>query len=50
MPLANFVERDGQFTAEAIGRVTAGHVSVQWMGKTLLEAENLQFSHRGIRN
>jgi phosphoribosylformylglycinamidine (FGAM) synthase-like enzyme len=41
LPLANFVERRGRFTAEAIGRVTAGDVRVQWMGTTLLEAASL---------
>lgn len=41
MPLANFIERGGQYTAEAIGRVTAGDIRVQWLGKTLLEAEKL---------
>lgn len=44
LPLANFVERGGQFTAEAIGRVTAGDVRVQWMGETLLESQNLQLN------
>jgi phosphoribosylformylglycinamidine (FGAM) synthase-like enzyme len=44
VPLANFMERGGQFTAEAIGRVTAGHVRVQWMGETLLEAESFQLN------
>ena len=37
VPLANFVERGAQFTAEAIGRVTAGDVCVKWMGDTLFE-------------
>lgn len=41
LPLANFVERRGRFTAEAIGRVTAGDVRVKWMGVTLLAAPNL---------
>ena len=40
VPLANFVERGAQFTAEAIGRVTAGDVCVKWMGDTLLETPN----------
>lgn len=38
MPLANFVERGGRFTAEAIGRVTAGDICVKWMGETVFEA------------
>lgn len=38
LPLANFVERAGHFTAEAIGRVTAGELRVRWMGETVLEA------------
>ena len=42
LPLTNFVERGGQFTAEAIGRVTARDVRVQWMGETLLVAEHLR--------
>jgi len=51
MPLANSVERGGHFTAEAIGRVTARDVRVQWMGQTLLVVENLQFNQSsGIRN
>lgn len=41
LPLANFVERAGQFTAEAIGRVTAGDIRVRWMGDTVLQAVNL---------
>lgn len=41
LPLANFVERGRQFTAEAIGRVTAGDVRVQWMGEVVLEVPNL---------
>jgi phosphoribosylformylglycinamidine (FGAM) synthase-like enzyme len=41
LPLANFVERGREFTAEAIGRVTAGDIRVRWMGETLLEAETL---------
>jgi phosphoribosylformylglycinamidine (FGAM) synthase-like enzyme len=44
MPLANFVERGRQFTAEAIGRVTARDVRIRWMGETLLEAETLQLN------
>ncbi len=43
MPLANMVERGGMFTAEAIARVTAGTIRVQWMGELVLEAERLQF-------
>jgi len=51
MPLANSVERGGQFTAEAIGRVTARDVRVHWMGQTLLMAEDLEFNQSsGIRN
>src|SRR6201999_1357471 len=42
LPLANFIERRGQFTAEAIGRVTARDIRVQWMGETVLEAASLQ--------
>ena len=42
LPLANFIERRGQFTAEAIGRVTAGDVRVQWMGEIVLEAASLR--------
>jgi hypothetical protein len=41
LPVANFVERGGLFTAEAIGRVTAGDVRVHWMGETLLAAASL---------
>jgi phosphoribosylformylglycinamidine (FGAM) synthase-like enzyme len=41
LPLANFVERGGRFTAEAIGRVTAGDISIKWMGETVLEAASL---------
>jgi len=41
VPLANFVERGGQFTAEAIGRVTSGNVRVRWMGETVFEAISL---------
>ena len=41
LPLANFVERSGRFTAEAIGRVTARDIRVRWMGETVLEAESL---------
>ena len=44
MPLANFVERGREFTAEAIGRVTARGVRIRWMGETLLEAETLQLN------
>ena len=44
LPLANFVERGRQFTAEAIGRVTARDVRIRWMGETLLEAETLQLN------
>ena len=42
LPLANFAERGGRFSAEAIGRVTAGDIRVRWMGETLLEAANLE--------
>ena len=42
LPLSNFVDRGGQFTAEAIGRVTAGDVRVQWMGETVLELNDLR--------
>ena len=42
LPLANFVERGGQFTAEAIGRVTAQDIRVRWMGVTLFEAADLR--------
>lgn len=40
VPLANFVERGGVFTAEAIGRVTAEDVRVRWMGATVVEVAN----------
>lgn len=36
---ANFVDRSGRFTGEAIGRVTAGNVCVRWMGETVLATE-----------
>ncbi|HEV2578553.1 MAG TPA: hypothetical protein VGU25_15215 [Acidobacteriaceae bacterium] len=41
LPLANFVERGGRFTAEAIGRVTSRDIRVHWMGQTLFEAASL---------
>jgi hypothetical protein len=41
LPLANFVERAGLFTAEAIARVTAADVRVRWMGETVLQAPSL---------
>jgi hypothetical protein len=41
LPLANFVERGRRFTAEAIGRVTAGDVRVRWMGQIVLEQRSL---------
>lgn len=41
VPLANFVERGGQFTAEAIGRVTASAVRVRWMDETIVNAASL---------
>lgn len=41
LPLANFAERGGRFSAEAIGRVTAGDIRVKWMGETLLEIPRL---------
>jgi hypothetical protein len=44
VPLANFVERGGRFTAEAIGRVTAGDVRVRWMGEIVFgSGEHLRF-------
>jgi hypothetical protein len=42
LPLANFVERGGRFTAEAIGRVTAGEIRVRWMGETVFEAASIE--------
>ena len=42
LPLANFVERGGRFTAEATGRVTAGEVRVRWMGDTLFKAASIE--------
>lgn len=42
VPLANFVERGGRFTAEAIARVTAGDLRVRWMGETVLEIASLE--------
>lgn len=39
LALANFVDRSGRFTGEAIGRVTAGEVRVRWMGATVLATE-----------
>lgn len=42
VPLANFVERRGRFTAEAIGRVTAGEVRVRWMDQTVLEVPSME--------
>lgn len=42
VPLANFVERGGQFTAEAIGRLSTADVRVRWMGRTVLQAESLE--------
>lgn len=41
VPLANFVERGGRFTAEAIGRVTSRDVRVRWMGETVFEAASI---------
>jgi phosphoribosylformylglycinamidine (FGAM) synthase-like enzyme len=41
VPLANFVERGGRLTAEAIGRVTAGEVRVRWMGETVFQAASI---------
>ena len=38
VPLANFVERGGRFTADAIARVTSRDVRVQWMGETVFAA------------
>lgn len=42
MPLANFVERRGRFTAEAIGRVTASNVRVRWMGEIIVAAASVE--------
>ena len=42
VPLANFVERGGRFTAEAIGRVTAAEIRVRWMDETILEAPGIE--------
>lgn len=42
VPLANFVERGGSFTAEAIARVTAGDLRVRWMGETVLDAVSIE--------
>lgn len=42
LPLANFVERGGRFTAEAIGRVASQDIRVRWMGETLFEAASVQ--------
>jgi len=42
LPLANFVERGGRFTAEAIGRVTAAEIRIRWMGETVLEAPSIE--------
>ena len=44
LPLANFVERGGQFTAESIGRVTARNIRVRWMGETVVETEKLELN------
>ncbi|HEX5284820.1 MAG TPA: hypothetical protein VFW30_11935 [Bryocella sp.] len=41
VPLANFVERGGRFTAEAVGRVTLRDIRVRWMGETVFEAGSL---------
>ena len=38
LAIANFVNRSGSFTGEAIGRVTAGEVRLRWMGETVLRA------------
>lgn len=37
LPLSNFVDRRGAFTAEAVGRVTRGDLRIRWMGETALE-------------
>jgi phosphoribosylformylglycinamidine (FGAM) synthase-like enzyme len=42
LPLANFVERGGLFTAEAIGRVTASDIRVRWIGNIVFEAPSLE--------
>ena len=36
---SNFVDRTGQFTGEAIGRVTSGELRVRWMGETVVATE-----------
>lgn len=41
LPLANFVERSAQFTADAIARVTDGEVRVRWMGAMVIELGEL---------
>lgn len=46
VPLANFVERRGDFTAEAVGRVTDADVRVRWMGATMAEGK---LRERGVR-
>jgi hypothetical protein len=37
LPLSNFVDRRGAFTAEPLGRVTRSHLRIRWMGETVLE-------------
>ena len=39
LALANFVDRSGLFTGEAIGRVTGGEVRVRWMGELVLATD-----------
>lgn len=46
LALANFVDRSGWFTAEAIGRVTGGRVSVRWMGAIVLETDTRDLLRR----
>jgi phosphoribosylformylglycinamidine (FGAM) synthase-like enzyme len=37
LPLENFAERTGSWTADAIGRVTPGDIRVRWLNETVLE-------------
>jgi len=37
LPLSNFVDRSGEFAAEAVGRLTAGDLRIRWMGEAVLE-------------
>lgn len=40
LPLSNFVDRRGMFTADALGRITAGDLRIRWMGETVLDLES----------